>query len=137
MKSLREKYLRWKLRRVIAALAHRTSVHKSEEDGVYAFAKMLEATEIMTRGMKKDEAVTMTPTREELVQFIRYMTTLHDSRLSLIIRARIGLATLAMKDEKILGESPKDTLATEEARRIKGSTLNVVDPTGKKIKVNA
>lgn len=130
-------YRRWKLRRVIAALAHRTSVSRKEEDGVYAFAKMLEATEIMTRSIKASETVTLTPTRSELLAFIKYMTTLHDSRLSLIIRARIGLATLAVRDADVLGEEPVDTLKTEEARRMKGNELNIVDERGRKIKVRA
>ena len=104
MKRMKQWFYRWKLKRVVAALALRTSVHSGDKDGVYAFAKMLEATEIMTRGMKKADEVVMTCERHELDQFIRYMTTLHDSRLSLLIRARIGLATLTANAEKVLGE---------------------------------
>lgn len=135
MNRIKQWFYGWKLRRVVAALAMRTSISSKDRDGVFAFAKMLEATEIMTRGLKKDDEVAMTCTREELGQFIRYMTTLHDSRLSLLVRARIGVATLAMSAEKILGEPPKAVLGTELARSLKGKKSTIVDATGRKMEL--
>jgi hypothetical protein len=136
MKSIKQWFFRWKLKRVVAALAMRTSVDAKDRDGVYAYAKMLEATEIMTRGLKKGDDVTMSCTREELDQFIRYMTTLHDSRLSLLIRARIGLATLTASSEKVLGETPENVMQTEAAQTMKGRKSTIVDPRGKKMEIN-
>lgn len=136
MKSMKQWFYRWKLKRVVAALAMRTSVKADERDGVHAFAKMLEATEIMTRGIKKGDNVTMSCTRDELDQFIRYMTTLHDSRLSLLIRARIGLATLYAKPKDMLGEEPEDALKTEVARSLKGKKSQLVDARGKQMEIN-
>jgi len=135
MNKLKQWFYRWKLKRVVAALAMRTSVREDDKDGVYAFAKMLEATEIMTRGIKKHEDVTMSCTRQELDQFIRYMTTLHDSRLSLLIRARIGLATLTASAEKVLGEAPKEVLKTEAAKTLKGRKSTIVDASGRKVEL--
>ena len=136
MKSIKQWFFRWKLKRVVAALAMRTSVDAKDRDGVYAYAKMLEATEIMTRGLKKGDDVTMSCTREELDQFIRYMTTLHDSRLSLLIRARIGLATLTASSEKVLGETPENVMQTEAAQTMKGRKSTIVDPHGRKMEIN-
>lgn len=136
MKSIKQWFFRWKLKRVVAALAMRTSVDAKDRDGVYAYAKMLEATEIMTRGLKKGDDVTMSCTREELDQFIRYMTTLHDSRLSLLIRARIGLATLTASSEKVLGETPENVMQTEAAQTMKGRKSTIVDPRGRKMEIN-
>lgn len=130
MNKLKQWFYRWKLKRVVAALAIRTSVRKNDKDGVYAFAKMLEATEIMTRGLKKADEVAMQCERQELDQFIRYMTTLHDSRLSLLIRARIGLATLAATATQVLGEEPKEVLKTEAAKTLKGRKSRIVTPGG-------
>ena len=135
MESIKQWYFRWKLRRVVAVLAHRTNAPKEHAAGVHAFAKMLEASEIMTRSVKKHEQVPMQCTRAELDSFIRYMTTLHDSRLSLLIRARVGLATLAMTDEEVLGESPKDVVKSEHGRRLAKSDSRFVDAEGKSLKV--
>jgi len=135
MNRIKQWFYRWKLKRVVAALAIRTSVRDKDKDGVYAFAKMLEATEIMTRGIKKNDEVVMTCEREELDQFIRYMTTLHDSRLSLLIRARIGLATLTASAEKVLGEKPKEVLKTEAARTLKGRKSTIVDASGRQVEL--
>lgn len=137
MKAFNRWYLRWKMRRVVLALAMRTSARKGEEDGVYKFAKMLEATHIMSKGLKRHDSLNFNCTRDELDQFIRYMTTLHDSKLSLLIRARIGLATLAMKDKEVLTEEPEQVLKHEYAKSVKGKELSVVDARGKKIKVQA
>ena len=136
MKRIKAWFYRWKLKRVVAAIAMRTSVQEGERDGVYAYAKMLEATEIMTRGLKKGDEVSMQCTRDELDSFIRYMTTLHDSRLSLLIRARIGLATLTASAADVLGEKPSDVLATEAAQTMKGRKANIVDARGKKMEIN-
>lgn len=137
MNRIKSAILRWKMRRVVMALAMRVSARKGEEDGVFRFAKMLEATHTMSKGLKRDDEMTFQCTRDELDQFIRYMTTLHDSRLALLVRARIGLATLAMKDKHVLAEEPKEVLEQEFAKTVKGKELNIVDPAGKKIKVRA
>jgi len=104
---------RWRLRRIIAALKHATDYGLKPE--VAGFAKSLEATSMMTRGisMKKDTPVTIQCTKDELDVFISYMTRLHSSKLSLWQRARIGLATLALKDKYVLGEEPEDFVARE------------------------
>ena len=135
MNKLKQWFYRWKLRRVVAALAIRTSIRPNDTDGVFAFAKMLEATEIMTRGLKKDDEVSLQCTRKELDQFIRYMTTLHDSRLSLLIRARIGLATLTARAEKVLGETPVEVLKTEAAKTLAGRKSSIVDAAGRKMDI--
>ena len=104
---------RWRLRRIIAALSHATSHGLKQE--VMDFAGSLEATSMMMRGisMKKDTPCVINCTRDELDCFIAYMTGLHSSKLSLWHRARIGLATLATTDKRVLGESPEEFIARE------------------------
>ena len=104
---------RWRLRRIIAALSYATDYGLRKE--VKEFAESLEATSMMTRGisMKKDTPVTINCTRYQLDIFITYMTKLHSSKLSLWHRARIGLATLAMADKNVLGETPEEFVARE------------------------
>lgn len=104
---------RWRLRRIITALSYATDHGLKVE--VKEFAESLEATSMMTRGisMKKDTPVTINATREQLDSFITYMVRLHSSKLSLGLRACIGLATLATSDKRALGESPEDFIKRE------------------------
>lgn len=105
---------RWRLRRIIIAL--QGQVNQGNNEQVQGFAKNLEATELMSRGTKKDTEVTITVTRRELDSFIRYMCSLHDAKLSRIMIARIGLSTLVLRDDKALGQPPKEILADEMLR---------------------
>lgn len=112
MKAKFENWLsRWRLRRIIAALSYATDYGLKKE--VMDFAKSLEATSLMARGTKKDQELTVLCKREELDCFITYMVRLHSSKLSLWHRARIGLATLALKDKYVLGEDPLEFVARE------------------------
>lgn len=124
---------RWRLRRIIALLA--IPLNKGSKPGVHDFAKTMEATEIMTRGMKEHDEVTMTTTRGNLLMFIRYMTSIHDSKLSRLATARVGLATLMESDETAIGGGKAEVLLEEWARNQQGKTLKVVDAGGKSIKV--
>ena len=74
---------RWKLRRLIVAL------------------------EEQQEGMKKNGECLITVERQELDSFIRYMTSLHDSKLSRVMLARIALACLITRDEDTLKEPPQ------------------------------
>ena len=103
---------RWRMRQIVAALSHAT--HHGMRPGVQGFAKSLEATALMSQGMKKDAAVHIKVTRRELNEFIGYMTNLHVAKQSLLIRARIGLAVLCMSDKQILGETPEELVAREK-----------------------
>lgn len=105
---------RWRLRRIILAL--QGQVNQGNNDLVKSFAKNLEATEIMSRGSKKDAEVIITVTRRELDSFIRYMCSLHDAKLSRVMIARIGLATLITRDDKLLGQPAEEILTQEMAR---------------------
>lgn len=102
---------RWRLKRIILALHYATDYGLKTE--VHDFAKALEASSLMARGLKKDAEVTIVAEREQLDAFITYMTKLHSSKLSLILRARIGLATLALKDSYVLGDEPIDFVKRE------------------------
>lgn len=114
---------RWKLRRVIVALEEQQ--HAS--DAVHGFARSLEATEIMSRGLKKNASCTIEIERHELDAFIRYMTSLHDAKLSRIMLARIALACLIVRDEATLKEPPQKIVdeATETTGRTKSSLVSV------------
>ena len=107
---------RWRLRRIVLALHRATSA--GLKPAVVRFAESLEATSMMTRGMsmKKDTPVTITATREELDTFIAYMMHLHSSKLSLLYRAKIGLATLALGDKIVLGETPEEFVKREKPK---------------------
>lgn len=124
---------RWRLRRIIALLA--IPLNNGSRTPVHGFAKTMEATEIMTRGCKKEQKVTMTVTRDELVHFIRYMTTLHDSKISRLTTARVALATIMESDEVAIGGTKHEVLREEAAKTAKGHTLAVVDSKGNEIKV--
>lgn len=112
---------RWKLRRIIVALESQTKFSPH----VTSFVKTMEATEVMSRGSKKDTTVTLNVERAELDAFIRYMCSLHDSKLSRIILARVGLACLAMRDETAL-KAPPETVIRQEQERTGGSRAAVI-----------
>ena len=103
---------RWRMRRIIMALAHATN--QGMRPGVKGFAEALEATALMSQHGKKDAPVVIHCTRRELNEFVSYMTNLHVAKQSLLIRARIGLAVLVMSTEQILGEEPEELLAREK-----------------------
>lgn len=124
---------RWRLRRIIALLA--IPLVKGSKPGVHDFAKTMEATEIMTRACKPTDQVTLTTTRGNLLMFIRYMTSIHDTKLSRIATARVALATLMESDETAVGGSKEAVLKEEWARTQEGKTLKVVGPHGRNIKV--
>lgn len=102
---------KWRLRRIIVALAHACEYGLRPQ--VVEFARSLEATENMSRGAKNSQLVTITCEREELTTFITYMTRLHSSKLSLLLRARIGLATLMVSDKYVLGEPVEEFIERE------------------------
>lgn len=108
---------RWRLRRIILAL--QSQVNQGNNELVGGFAKGLEATEMMSRGTKKDAQVTIVSSRRELDAFIRYMCSLHDAKLSRIMIARIGLATLITRDDKMLGQPAKEVIEQEMERASK------------------
>lgn len=66
---------------------------------------MMEATHAMAAGMNNNASLTMTCTKKELAVFLSYMVQLHNSKLSLLTRARIGLVTLLVSAKKLM---PKD-----------------------------
>ena len=123
---------RWRLRRIIMAL--QGQVNQGNNELVKGFAKNLEATEIMSRGSKKHAEVIITVTRRELDSFIRYMCSLHDAKLSRIMIARIGLATLVTRDDKMLGQ-PAEVILTEEMARANKSQSDVIVSAGKQLRL--
>lgn len=108
---------RWRLRRIIVALSDQ--VQQGSAPLVMEFAKTLEATELMSRGLKKNVRVSMEIERAQLESFIRYMCSLHDAKLSRIMLARIGLATLMIRDESVLKQVPEDVIKSEAERASK------------------
>lgn len=102
---------KWRLKRIIMALAYACNYGLRPQ--VVEFARSLEATENMSRGLKNNQLVTITCEREELASFITYMTRLHSSKLSLLLRARIGLASLMCSDRYVLGEPVDEFMARE------------------------
>lgn len=97
---------RWKLRQIIAVIENQIGV----PDRAVDLIKTLEATEIMTRGTKKLDPITLTTTRSELLSFIDYMNRLHSSKLGNLQLARIALATLILRDEQSLKDSPEHVI---------------------------
>ena len=81
----------------------------------------------MSRGLKKNAEAILSVERADLEAFIRYMTSLHDSKLSRILLARVGLAALVMRDEKALQGTPKDVIGAEVARANKPSEIVIAD----------
>ena len=123
---------RWRLRRIIALLA--IPLNHGNKPGVHNFAKMMEATEIMTRGTSNSADITLVATREDLTQFIRYMTSLHDSKLSRFATARVGLATLMESDESAVGGKKEEVLREEFTKSQAGQKMHVVDHKGRNLK---
>lgn len=121
---------RWKLRRIIVALEEQQHAPAA----VHGFARSLEATEIMSRGLKKDAECTISIERHELDSFIRYMTSLHDSKLSRIMLARIALACLITRDEDTLKEPPQAIV--DEAMKTTGrKKSSIVSTAGKQLEM--
>lgn len=118
MKKFQHWLNRWRLKRIITALARACNYGLREE--VVNFARSLEATEVMSRGCRKDQQITITCERAQLSAFITYMTRLHTSKLSLLLRAKIGLATLMVSDRYVLGE-PVDEFIEREFGKVKHS----------------
>lgn len=106
MKAFQSWLNRWRLRRIIRALEYGTKFGLKPE--VRDFAAAMEATLTMAGGGKKNEELLVRCTKQELGTFITYMARLHANKESLLLRARIGLATLACKDSGVLGEDPLD-----------------------------
>lgn len=121
---------RWRLRRVIVALSEQ--VQQGSKPLVLEFAKTLEATELMSRGLKKNVNVSMEIERAQLDAFIRYMCSLHDAKLSRIMLARIGLATLMTRDESILKQPPEEVIA-DEIERSSQPRGEVIETVGKQL----
>ena len=121
---------RWKLRRIIIALEEQTDSNSL----VHNFARSLEATEIMTRGMKKDAECLIKIERADLDAFIRYMCSLHDSKLSRIMLARVGLACLMVRDEDALKE-PATSVLHDERMRSGKTERGIMTQVGKELKL--
>jgi len=121
---------RWRLRRIIVALSDQ--VQQGSTPLVMEFAKTLEATELMSRGLKKNVNVSIEIERAQLESFIRYMCSLHDAKLSRIMLARIGLATLMMRDESALKQAPEDVIKSEAERSSKPRS-EVIQSAGKQL----
>ena len=114
---------RWRLRRIVRALEYATQYGLKEE--VRDFAAAMEATLTMARGAKTDQELLIKCTKQELGAFITYMARLHASKESLLLRARIGLATLACKDSGVLGEEPIDFYKRELKQARSGKKIIV------------
>ena len=114
-------YRRWMLRRIIKALQMACEEHGLKQE-VISFAGAMEATNSMMAGHKDDSMVTITATKKELATFLSYMIQLHNSKLSLLTRARIGLVTLMMDAKKLMpnGQDPAD-FAKEQLAQAKSS----------------
>lgn len=124
---------RWRLRRIIKALTEQCN--QGTVPLVLDFVKTLEATEIITRGGKKNMLVSMEIERAQLDAFIRYMCSLHDAKLSRIMLARIGLATLITRDERILG-APAREILDEEIKRSQQPRSEVVAHASKQLRLD-
>lgn len=118
---MKKAYRRWMLRRIIKALQVACEDHGLKPE-VLAFAGALESTHHMAAGLKKDAQLTITVSKEELSTFLGYMIQLHNSKLSLLTRARIGLVTLLIDDKKLMPrqQDPLD-FAQEQFNRAKSS----------------
>lgn len=102
-------YKRWMLRRIILALKVAVEDYGLKPE-VLSFASALEATNAMSAGAKNNTQITLTTTKKELAVFISYIIQLHNAKLSLLTRARIGLVALLIDDGKLMpnGEGPLD-----------------------------
>ena len=107
-------YRRWMLKRIIMALSIATEHHGLKKE-VVAFAGTMEATHSMAAGEKNNAMVTLTCTKKELGVFLSYMIQLHNSKLSLLTRARIGFVSLLIDAKKLMpkGQNPME-FATEQ-----------------------
>ena len=121
---------RWKLRRIIVALEEQ----QDASDGVHSFARSLEATEIMSRGLKKNAECNILIERHELDSFIRYMTSLHDAKLSRIMLARIALACLIVRDEDALKE-PAQKIVDEAMKTTGRKKTEIIDTAGRQLEM--
>ena len=115
---------RWRLKRIIAALSRATEFGLRE--GVINFAEAMSITHSLMAGEKQDKTATITVKRKDLTEFITYMTRLHNAKLSLLQRARIGLATLTMSAEEVLGESPEDLINREKPKAQSGRRIHII-----------
>ncbi len=88
----------------------------------------------MSRGSKKDAEVLIKIERADLDAFIRYMTSLHDSKLSRIMLARVGLACLMVRDEDALKERPEIVLQQESDRSC-NSGKQIITEVGKQLDI--
>jgi hypothetical protein len=102
-------YRRWMLRRIILALQEAVETHGLKKENV-DFCRAMEATYDMAAGMKQDTKLGLSVTKEELGVFLSYMIALHNSKLSLLTRARIGLVTLMISAKKLMpqGQEPME-----------------------------
>lgn len=121
---------RWKLRRVIVALEEQQDASSK----VHSFVRSLEATEIMSRGLKKSAECLITIERQELDAFIRYMTSLHDAKLSRLMLARIGLACIITRDESTLKEPPQQ-IVNEAMKSTGKKKSSLVSTAGKQLEM--
>lgn len=123
-------YKRWMLKRIIMALRVAVENHGLKPE-VCSFAGNMEATFAMAQGAKKDAKLTLHCTKQELGVFIGYMIQLHNSKLSLLTRARIGLATLLMDAGKLMpkGMTLQEFVAQEykQAKSSKDDKLIVTE----------
>ncbi len=115
MKALTRWLHRWRLRQIIRVLT--LSIQEGRHEQVLEFVKSLEATELMSRGASPSAEVSISVTRAQLDKFITYTCALHDSKLSRITIARIGLACLCITNAQMLGASPTKVIAQERAAR--------------------
>ncbi len=115
MKALTRWLHRWRLRQIIRVLT--LSIQEGRHEQVLEFVKSLEATELMSRGSSPSTEVSILVTRAQLDKFIGYTCALHDSKLSRITIARIGLACLCITSAQMLGASPTKVIAQERAAR--------------------
>ena len=102
-------YRIWMLKRIIMALSIATEHHGLKKE-VVSFAGTMEATHSMAAGEKNNAMVTITCTKKQLGVFLSYMIQLHNSKLSLLTRARIGLVSLLVDAKKLMprGQDPMD-----------------------------
>jgi DNA integrity scanning protein DisA with diadenylate cyclase activity len=115
---------RWKLRQIIKMYDGQTKTVMTTD--AFGFIKTLEATAMMSKGMSKHERVTMNLERCEIESFIRYMTSLHDVKISRFNLARLGLATLLQADKHALGEHPAEIIKKELGRTVRRGEANTI-----------
>lgn len=118
---MNNRFRRWRLRRIVKALQVAVEEHGLKPE-VASFAGTMEATYAMAASLKPGQLTTMTVSKRELGVFISYMTQLHNSKLSLLTRARIGLVTLLIDDKKLMPhEQDPISFANEQFGKAKSS----------------